>query len=85
MLLLLLLLITAWMIIAVAAPTAASAIIAVVDYVILLTALSVLPAGENVHRMNNPGRRRFIGLIAGFPAAAAAYSSQLVVKSVPLL
>jgi hypothetical protein len=73
----LLLLIIAWMIIAVAAPTTASAI--VVDYVTLLTALiSVLPAGENVHRMNNPGRRRFIGLISGFPAAAA-YSSQLIV------
>jgi hypothetical protein len=79
--LLLLLLIIAWMIIAVAAPTTAtSAIIAVVDYVILLTALiSVLPAGENMDRMNNPGRRRFIRLISGFPAAAAAYSSQLVV------
>ncbi len=80
MLLLLLLLIIAWMIIAVAAPTAAAAsAIAVVDYVVLLTALSVLPAGENVHRMNNPGRRRLVSLISGFPAAAAAYSSQLVV------
>jgi len=80
MLLLLLLLIIAWMIIAVAASTAATAsAIAVVDYVILLTALSVLPAGENVHRMNNAGRRRFVSLIAGFPAAAAAYSSQLIV------
>jgi hypothetical protein len=75
---LLLLLIIAWMIIAVAAPTTTAS---AVDYVTLLTALiSVLPAGENVHRMNNPGRRRrFISLIAGFPAAAAAYSSQLIV------
>jgi hypothetical protein len=77
LLLLLLLLISAWMVIAVAAPPTASAI--AVDYVTLLTTLSVLPAGENVHRMNNPGRRRFIGLISGFPAAAAAYSSQLIV------
>ncbi len=77
LLLLLLLLIIAWMIIAVAAPTTTSS---AVDYVILLTALiSVLPAGENMDRMNNPGRRRFISLIAGFPAAAAAYSSQLIV------